>query len=356
MASPFTFTPGMAGEAYIDMHYADEIVQNFKDERSEKYVYKILGLRGSGKSVVYSKVINAMKSEKNWLVYTLSVGSNQIQTLLSMISNEDFISEYEKTVSVRAEGGAEGNLAILKGKGAMSTEINFSPNNNYFSAEAVLKDMLSTATGKGYHILIGVDDIAKTKEMTAFLSLIGEMILDRNISIYLICTGLSKNIEDFANQAHLSFFVRGDKIEIKHLSLPQITYKYKELLGISSDKAQEMARFTHGYAYAYQVLGELLYKNSSCDISQLTDEFDSIIADQYEIIWESLTEAEKELARIIAVSQTGDVNEIKNQLSNPTSYAVLRSRLIKKHIVSVQNRTNIFINLPRIKEYLEMWQ
>ncbi len=32
MASPFTFTPGIAGEAYIDMHYAEEIIENFTSE------------------------------------------------------------------------------------------------------------------------------------------------------------------------------------------------------------------------------------------------------------------------------------------------------------------------------------
>lgn len=356
MASPFTFTPGMAGEAYIDMHYADEIVQNFKNEKSEKYVYKILGLRGSGKSVVYSKVINVFRDAGDWLVYTLSTGCNPINTLIGMISNESFVSKYEKSVSMKTEGGLEGNIALLKGSGSAAAEIPLSPNANFYSAEATLKDMLKIATDKGYRILVGIDDISKTKEMIEFLSLMGEMILDRNINIYLICTGLSKNIEDFAAQPHLSFFVRGDKIETKSLSLPQITYKYKELLDISTEKAHELAVFTRGYAYAYQVLGELLYKNTSKSIDSVLDEFDSIIADQYEIIWGSLTKAEKELAKIIAFARIGNADEIKCQLSNPSSYAVLRSRLIKKHIVIVQNRVNMLIDLPRIKEYLEMWQ
>lgn len=356
MASPFTFTPGMAGDAYIDMHHADEIIQNLKDDKSEKYVYKILGLRGSGKSVVYSKIINAMKEEKKWLVYTLSTGGNPIHTLLSTISHEKFINEYEKSVSLKAEGGVESDIAFLKGSGSVSTEITLSPNSNYFSPEASLKEMISLASKKGYHILIGIDDIAKSKEMTAFLSLIGDMILDRSKNIYLICTGLSKNIEDFVSEPHLSFFVRGDKIDIKHLSLSQITYKYKELLRIPTDKAQEFARFTKGYAYAYQVLGELYYKRPDSEISSLIDEFDSIIADQYEIIWSSLTDAEKELAKLIANSKTGKADEIKKQMKNPSSYAVLRSRLIKKHIISVSNRTIMTIDLPRIKEYLDMWQ
>ena len=49
--SPFTMTPGIAGNALIETHYADEIIANFESSESYKYVYKIVGLRGSGKSV-----------------------------------------------------------------------------------------------------------------------------------------------------------------------------------------------------------------------------------------------------------------------------------------------------------------
>ena len=40
---PFTRTPGIAGAAFIDMHYADTIIENFSSELSSKYIYKIVG-------------------------------------------------------------------------------------------------------------------------------------------------------------------------------------------------------------------------------------------------------------------------------------------------------------------------
>ena len=46
--SPFTRTPGIAGGALIETHFADEIIMNFESADSYKYVYKIEGLRGSG--------------------------------------------------------------------------------------------------------------------------------------------------------------------------------------------------------------------------------------------------------------------------------------------------------------------
>lgn len=38
---PFTRTPGVAGQAYIDNGVADEIINNFCSEESNKCVYKI---------------------------------------------------------------------------------------------------------------------------------------------------------------------------------------------------------------------------------------------------------------------------------------------------------------------------
>ena len=40
---PFTRTPGVDGAAFIDMHYADEIIQSFQSNESSKYVYQVLG-------------------------------------------------------------------------------------------------------------------------------------------------------------------------------------------------------------------------------------------------------------------------------------------------------------------------
>ena len=72
---PFTRTPGIAGKAYIDNGIAATIIHNFCSDDSSKYVYKITGLRGSGKSVEYGRVIRTLKNEKNWLVKPICCAS-----------------------------------------------------------------------------------------------------------------------------------------------------------------------------------------------------------------------------------------------------------------------------------------
>ena len=304
---------------------------------------------------MYSKVLSALKQKKNWKVYTLSSGGNPLRTLIGLMSQETFISPYEKSITLSAEAGIEGNVLLAKGTGNAAGEIELSPNQHYYSDEAVVKEMVSIASKKGYRILIGIDDIAKTEEMVSFLSIFGDMVLDESKNVYLLCTGTSKNIEDFADEPHLSFFVRGDKIEIRGLSIPQMVVKYMELLHIPQEKAKELALYTNGYAYAYQVLGELCYKNDTIEIQSIEHRFDASMADQYDIIWSQLSASEKEFLKIVATTGSGKAKEIQNRMKNPASYNVLRSRLYKKHLLNIRERGVLTIDLPRIREYVNTW-
>lgn len=38
VADPLTRTPGIAGKAYIDMHYKDIVINSFENPESSKYI------------------------------------------------------------------------------------------------------------------------------------------------------------------------------------------------------------------------------------------------------------------------------------------------------------------------------
>lgn len=354
--SPFTWTPGIAGKALIKTHYADDIISNFDSDSSYKYVYKIVGLRGSGKSVEYSAVCNYFRAKDNWLVYTLSAGGNPTKALIAQLSKCDFIEANNRETTYTTEMSASGGAVVISGNLSSSISSVVSENEKYYSDEVALKEMVKEATKRGYKVLVGIDDIAKTREMTEFLSILGSMFMESDKAIYLICTGLAKNIEDFVEEPHLSFFVRGDSIEITTLNLHDICYMYQKLLGVSQDEAVELAKFTNGYAYAYQVLGEIYYKkNSSEKLNQLYSKFDQVMGSQYDLIWDTLTEGERALLKI-ALTTDGKSESIKKEMDAPGSYNSLRNRLIKKHVIDVSERGMIKVRLPRFKEYIEYWK
>nr|MCR5720619.1 hypothetical protein [Lachnospiraceae bacterium] len=148
--NPFTRTPGVAGAAFIDMHYADEIIENFESDYSSKYVYKIVGLRGSGKSVEYRKVINSFSNKKKWLVYTLSAAGDPLSTLISKLSREKFIDDKVHSTSFSAGGSAEAGTNIIKGSANLEVTKTTQNNSIYYSPEAELDEMIQKANDKGY--------------------------------------------------------------------------------------------------------------------------------------------------------------------------------------------------------------
>ncbi|MCR5098776.1 MAG: hypothetical protein K6B14_07505 [Lachnospiraceae bacterium] len=354
--SPFTSTPGIAGNALIDTHFSDEIIMNFDSPESSKYVYKIVGLRGSGKSVEYSIVMNHFREEKGWLVYSLSAGGNPVQTLISGLGKERFINSKLIRQTIGGDASVEGGTAIISGAAGFKSEINIQENDHYYSDEAELKEMISKATKKGYRVLLGVDDIAKTDEMVRFLSILGDVIMEKGMDVRFICTGLWKNIEDFVNVPHISFFVRAESITVKPLDYHSMAQKYRQLLGIKHEEAVRLSQFTKGYAYAYQILGDACFRQSKSTIDdEIETEFDEDIGPQYDLIWQTLTDAEQKLVRIILEDESGAVSGIKEKMEQTSSFDSLRDRLKKKHIIVSPSRGTVEIPLPRFKEYVELW-
>ncbi len=355
--NPFTRTPGVAGAALIDTHYADEIIRNFNSDLSSKYVYKIVGLRGSGKSVEYRKIINQLSGSDGWLVYTLSAASDPISTLISMLSRESFIDDRLHSTAVSAGGAAEAGGMILKRSTDLKITRTTEKNPNYYSAEAELSEMIQKANDKGYKVLVGIDDIAKTPDMIKFLSIWGAMLLDDKKKIYFVCTGLAKNIEDFTDEPNLTFFKRSDPVETGPLNKYEIALMYRKLLEVDEEESVRLAKFTCGYAYAYQVLGSLYFDKRNQDtLEDIIPEFDKIMfGDSYDLIWKSLTAAEQDLVRLIVSSPTGKASEIKTGMSHPQGYDSLRQRLRNKHLINTDERGYIRINLPRFREYVLLW-
>lgn len=353
---PFTRTPGIAGKAYINCGIADEIISDFTSDDSSKYVYKITGLRGSGKSVEYSRVIRTLKEDKRWLVYPLSASGETVSTLIAKLGMEPFIDSKKTSTTTSSTTSVGGSAFIFSGNETVNVQKNVADNENLFSDEATLTKMISIANEKGYKILVGIDDVAKTKETTRLLSIIGSVLLE-GMQVYLVVTGLSENIEDFSSEKNLSFFKRADSREISELNKYDITYMYEKLLGIDTAEAKRLADVSMGYAYAYQALGSLYFRKKPGDrISDIMPDFERILfRDSYELIWKSLTVGEKEIVKCIYQTPNGKAEEIKALMNNPGSYSVYRDRLIRKHIVNGDNRGYLSIRLPRFDKYIEIW-
>ena len=353
---PFTRTPGIAGEAYIDNKVADSIIDDFTSDISSKYVYKITGLRGSGKSVEYGRVVRTLKEKPKWLVYPLSAAGDVVKTLISKLSMENFIDSKSQVTEINTSASASGDVYLVSGKGEVSVGKRVSDNEHFYSDEATLSRMITIANKKKYKVLVAIDDISKTSEMVKLLSMIGSMILE-GMQIYLLVTGLSENIEEFSSEKNLTFFKRADSIEIKALNKYDITAMYQKLLKVDSAEAKKIEEETKGYAYAYQVLGSLYFSKAKDEkIEDLIPEYERILfRDSYDLIWKSLSNGEKEVIKCICKTKDGKAANIKNLMKNKSNYSVYRSRLLNKHLVDDETRGYLRLRLPHFDRFVEIW-
>ena len=88
---------------------------------------------------------------------------------------------------------------------------------------------------------------------------------------------------------------------------------------------------------------------------EVAEAFDEMIGPQYDLIWSAFTEAEQELIRIIVNTDSGSVAEIKEKMEKESSFASLRDRLLKKHIIVSDRRGEVSVPLPRFRDYVNLW-
>lgn len=80
-----------------EMHYSERIIEDFGNEESSKYLYKLT----SNDNAEYYKVLDYFRKKANWLVYSLS-SDDPLNTLITELkkeitnnSNTRFYSEEE---------------------------------------------------------------------------------------------------------------------------------------------------------------------------------------------------------------------------------------------------------------------
>lgn len=103
MQNPFTTTFSKAPEyTYIHTDKTEEILENFLYDNPSESVYKITGVRGSGKTVILAKVEEELRNNeikyKDWVVLDINPTRDILGQIAAMLVKEGF-GESEKITS-----------------------------------------------------------------------------------------------------------------------------------------------------------------------------------------------------------------------------------------------------------------
>lgn len=303
MQNPFTTTFSKTPEyTYIHTEKTEEILENFIYDNPSESVYKITGVRGSGKTVILAKVEEELRTNEsryiNWLVFDVNPARDILGQIAAMLVKAGFGSQDKKTT--------------------------------------------------------GIDEVSKSEEMVKFASEYGRW-LRAGYPVYFVCTGLYENIQELSNVKNLTFFRRAATVKTEPLNMIRMTEMYKSKLDIDSDEAREMAKITKGYAYAFQELGVLCFKKKAGE--SLKDILPKLKAElfaySYEKIWEEMTEMERFLAGLLTDKEEYKREEVLKLMGEKAgSYSMYRDRLIKRGIIKTR-QGYISLALPYFDEYIK---
>ena len=351
MQNPFTTTFSKAPEyTYIATNQTDEILENFSYKSPSESVYKITGVRGSGKTVILAKVEEKLRSEANkeqgWLVFDLSPARDMLGQFAAMLHKEGFGKSDTKNRSLNISAtvlGTGGGIGYASEK-----------EDEFFDIGVEIETMLQQAQRNRKKILVGIDEVSKTTEMIKFASEYGRW-LRANYPVYLVCTGLYENIQEVSNVKNLTFFRRATTIKTEPLNMVRMCEMYKYRLNIHSEEAREMAKCTKGYAYAFQKLGALYFKKKSDEgLEHLIPELKAeLFAYSYEKIWEEMTEADRFLVKLLVDKDEYKREEVLKLMgARSGNYSMYRDRLMKRGILEGR-QAYISLALPYFADYVK---
>ena len=351
MQNPFTTTFSKAPEyTYIATPKTSEILENFSYESPSEAVYKITGVRGSGKMVILAKIEEELRSDSNkengWLVFDLNPARDMLGQIAAMLHREGFGKSNTKNTSVNISA----NILGSGGGFGYSAE----KENEFFDIGVEVEAMLQQAQKKGKKILVGIDEVSKTSEMIKLASEYGRW-LRANYPVYLVCTGLYENIQEVSNVKNLTFFRRAATIKTEPLNMVRMAEMYKKQLNVESDEARRMAKSTKGYAYAFQELGMLYFKKKSTEGLEdiIPDLKAELFAYSYEKIWEEMTETDRFLASLLVEKEEYKREEVLELMGDRAgNYSVYRDRLIKRGILE-SRQAYISLALPYFADYIK---
>lgn len=331
--NPFILTFGREPINFIPrIDCLQQVKDNFYSATCPNQAFMITGVRGTGKTVLLSKLTKEFENNKDWIVVDLNPERDMLNSLASQIYNNSKV----KHLFVKAK------LNITFNGIGLSIE-NDKPSNDI---ESIISKMVEYLTEKDIKLLITIDDAANNQNIKIFAHTF-QALLRKNFKVFMLMTGLYENINSIQNNKSLTFLSRVPKLILKPLNMPAIKDSYEEIFNIDSDTAIKMSKLTEGYAYAYQVLGYLMWEEGNKKISKkLLSQFDQYLSEfVYDKIWEGLSEKEKNI--IIKISNNEKLEMKLNEIS------VYRDRLIKYGVLVSKQRGKLSFALPRFREYID---
>jgi len=337
--NPFTISFGIEPNLTISREdQLKDIYASFMSDFPDSKTYIITGPRGVGKTVALSTISNHFKQLDKWIVIDLNPEMDVLEQIAAKLYDEGKTKHL--FLKVEFDFSFKGIGFSIKGSNPIT------------NISTLINKMLEYLKKKDYKILLTIDEVVSNSNIKVFAHEFQSYLRD-NLPVYLLMTGLYQNISLLQNQKTLTFLYRTPKIYLNELNIRAIVNSYKNIFNINESQAIEIAKLTNGYAYGYQLLGNILYKSGKYEITdKILEKYDELLQSHvYDKIFDELTDTEKEIL-IFATSNPDNTFILNKAKLSKSSLSNYKKSLYLKGIIEKDYSRKITFSLPRFKEYL----
>ena len=171
----------------------------------------ITGIRGSGKTVLMTSISKELSKSKDWFVLELNPNRDILHSLVANLYDLPGMQKY--FIEARIDLSLFG-IGISIDKAIPVSDI-----------EVAIQRMLGIIKSKNKRILVNIDEVSSTEYIKQFASAF-QILLRKDLPVFLIMTGLYENIYNLQNDKSLTFLYRAPKILLEPLNCTAIAESY----------------------------------------------------------------------------------------------------------------------------------
>lgn len=174
-------------------------------------------------------------------------------------------------------------------------------------------------------MLVLLDEVTNNKSMR-ILAHSFHIYIRKELDIFILMTGLYENI-----------------------------YQLQINFDIDQKSAKEMADETKGYAFAYQVLGYVKWRNPEKSLKQILPEYEQYLEEYvYQKIWSELSDTDRNVLFAFEGKEEMKIKHLRDKINMSSSlFSTYRDRLDKKGLIDTSKYGFIGLLLPRFSNFVE---
>lgn len=338
--NPFTLDFGREPAELIPRVSAmNELVSAFTAETPSQHIAMVTGVRGSGKTVFMTSAAKEIEEKGNWVTVELSPEQDLLDSLVKKTANQKSLSKLFQNAQINLSFFGVG----LKVAG--STPVS--------DPEIAAERMLESMKKHNKRLLVTIDEAVNNQAMRIFASTF-QILLRKNLPIFLLMTGLYENIRSLQNEKTLTFLYRAPRIMLQPLNIGIMADRYQSIFSLDRQEALRMAGETRGYSFAFQLLGYFTWQYPS-DKKKVRSLYKQYLSEYvYEKIWAEMSDGDHKVAEAISKVPDGSIKAIRSILNMETNqFNPYRIRLIRKGIADGSVYGRLTFALPIFEEFVQ---